>query len=162
MKLETLKSFLRPGREDLEIICLDGDKILLHRIFLGFISDFWADLLLEYDFHSEHITTIFVPSDGSKVREALGNVNENPDAFVDTLFGKKIMEQKYEIEPISLSNDALETIEPGYIGDLVSDLQEEKPSIKRKYLKEETKEIGEICNGNFFTKNIEAHEIRHA
>ena len=162
MKLETLKSFLRPGREDLEIICLDGDKILLHRIFLGFLSEFWADLLLEDDVQSEHITTIFVPSDGSKIREALGNVNENPDAFVDTLFGKITLEQKYEIEPIPLSNDASETIEPGYIGDCFSNLQEEKPNMKRKYLEEETKEICEICNRNFFSKSIEAHKIWHA
>ena len=157
MNLETLKGFLRPGREDLEIICLDGDKILLHRIFLGFISEFWADLLLENDVQSEHITTIFVPSDGSKVREALGNVNEKPDAFVDTLFGKIILEQKDEIEPISLSNDALETMEPGYIGDRFSGFEEEKPNMKRKYLEEETKEICEICNRNFFSKNIEAN-----
>ena len=78
-------------------------------IFLGFISEFWADLLLKNDVQSEHITTIFVPSDGSKVREALDNVNENPEAFVNTLFGKIIQEQKYEIEPLSLSNDASET-----------------------------------------------------
>ena len=150
MNLETLKGFLRPCREDLELICLDGDKIFLHRILLGFICEFWADLLLENQVQSEYLTTIFVPSDGQKVREALSNVKENPDAFVDTLFGITISVQNNAIETTSESNKDkdLDYYEPGYIGDLI----EEKPNIKRECKVDDHEETKEI----FLSKNMKS------
>ena len=100
ISFRTLENFLSSCSKDLEIICSDGTKIFHHRIFLGLLCDFWAEILLQNEMQSEKITTIFVPSDGETVREALSNVYEEPDGFLDILFGKTVLksEEKYEIE----------------------------------------------------------------
>ena len=87
MNLKILLSFLKTYRHDLEIICSDGDKIMLHKIFLGSLSELLAELLLQTEAQSDLVTTVLVPSDGERVRAALGSVEDNPDAFVDILFG---------------------------------------------------------------------------
>ena len=167
ISFRTLENFLRSCSKDLEIICSDGTTILHHRIFLGLLCELWAELLLQNEVQSEKIITIFVPSDGETVREALSKVYENPDEFVDILFGKTALksEEKYEIEtgPLKLDKD-LETFEPGYIGDygdFVSDHQEEKAIRNKDKHHEETKEICEICNDHFFPKNMETHKMVH-
>ena len=88
---------------------------MLHKIFLGSLSELLAELLLQTDAQSELVTTVLVPSDGERVRAALGSVEDNPDAFVDILFGTVINTKDEYIEYVVKNPDNQNTTEDGVI-----------------------------------------------
>ena len=184
MNITLLEGLLRPYKYDLEIICVDNEKIFMHRILLGALSEFWADLFLHQDYCPGDMASVMVPSKSEDIKVALESINDNPDALLDVLTGLVVDENRdnsFETsfsEPIKCE-DKIENVEHIVIDqNLLSvqhgnyedikekadaiDLLNEKPILAELMMDDnetgvETRQTCEICKNQFFSKNMETH-----
>ena len=66
----------------------------MHRILLGALSEFWADLFLHQDYCPGDMASVMVPSKSEDIKVALESINDNPDALLDVLTGLVVDENR--------------------------------------------------------------------
>ena len=93
MNLAILGDLLKSFNYDLEILCNDNERVLMHRIVLGALSEFWADLFIQQDYKPGEVASIIVPANSKEIRNALRSVSENPDGLLDILAGQSDVEK---------------------------------------------------------------------